>query len=333
MIRPLLGVVLLLTVAPATPPRPTGLYGFAVGVHPAEARRQRFTYPPSLQPLRSLGASAILLAPELPVSDRRGSQVAPGDASEHLRVARQARALGMEVVWMPRLALERAEPTDWRGNLAPADPAQFWRSYRAAIATHARWAARADAALFAIGSELSSLSGPETEVHWVAVAREARAELDVPLAYVANHDALDRRAPFAAVDLVGVSAYFPVRRNPERAWQLAAERLTRLAEDTGKPLVIFELGCPSRVGAQRAPWDDSAATPVDLEAQRRYYAAARAALEHRAWLRGLFFWESFGRGGPHDRSYTPLGKPAVREASRLLWGRHSRGSLSRAGRR
>lgn len=334
MIRSLVGGLIVLgALLPGGRTPPAGLFGFAVGVHPEEARRQRFAHPPPLEPLRELGASAVLLAPELPIDDRFASRVDAGDPRAHLAVARRARRRGMQVVWMPRLALRRAAAGDWRGNLAPRARERFWRSYTRAIRAHARWARSVDASVLAVGSELSSLSGPETGPRWARVARAARAETRARLAYVANHDALERRAPFASVDVVGVSAYFPVRRDPARAWRDAAERMARLAAETGKPLVIFELGCPSRVGAARAPWDDSAATPVDLAAQRRYYAAARRALEGRPWLSGLFFWEHFGPGGPHDRSYTPLGKPAMREAGILLWGRHSRGSLSRGATR
>ncbi len=259
--------------------------------------------------------------------------VDPGDPSEHLRVARRARERGLQVVWMPRLALREGAPGDWRGNLEPVERERFWRSYGHAIVAHARWARSVGASLFAIGSELSSSSGPETQDRWASIAHAARAELDVPLAYVANHDALDQSGPFGVVDVVGVSAYFPVRRDPDAAWAWAARRMAALAERTGKPIVVFELGCPSRAGALGAPWDDSVATPVDLQTQRAYYAAARRALVGRPWLRGLFFWKAFGPGGPHDRSYTPMGKPAMREAARLLWGRPLRGSLSRhAGR-
>lgn len=329
MIRPLLLVAVALGALTPDPPRPpVGLFGFAVGVHPEEARRQRFRYPPRLEPLESLGASAILLAPQLPIANRRASVVGAGDPSEHLQIARRARRRGLAVVWMPRLALAEAGADDWRGNLSPQDRGRFWRSYRDAIVSHARWAAEEGVALFAIGSELSSLSGPETASRWAAIAEAVRGEVDAPLAFVANHDALDQRGPFGAVDVVGVSAYFPVGRDPRRAWRDAAERMAALAEETGKPLVVFELGCPSRVGALQSPWDDTVATPVDLEGQRRYFAAARRALVGQRWLHGLFVWEAFGPGGPHDRSYTPFGKPAAREVARLLWGRHSGGSLS-----
>ncbi|MCB1733536.1 MAG: hypothetical protein KDI21_23895, partial [Halieaceae bacterium] len=79
----------------------------------------------------------------------------------------------------------------------------------------------------------------------------------------------------------------------------------------------FEVGYPSLDGAAIAPWDHTRGAPVDLEEQRRAYAAATAALLELAPA-GVFFWTWLGEGGRFDRHYTPRGKPAEAVLRRYL---------------
>jgi hypothetical protein len=67
----------------------------------------------------------------------------------------------------------------------------------------------------------------------------------------------------------------------------------------------------SRDGATRAPWDYLRGTAIDLEEQRRAFAALAAAWAGEPALAGLFVWEWSGAGGPTDGGYTPRGKPAA----------------------
>jgi hypothetical protein len=59
---------------------------------------------------------------------------------------------------------------------------------------------------------------------------------------------------------------------------------------------------------------------VDLDEQRRAFAAFRQAwtAPSSARLDGLYVWNWYGFGGPHSIGYTPRGKPAAQEVTRLL---------------
>jgi pyruvate/2-oxoacid:ferredoxin oxidoreductase beta subunit len=87
------------------------------------------------------------------------------------------------------------------------------------------------------------------------------------------------------------------------------KQLTKFAAAQRLPLILTEVGYPSRDGAAMAPWDYTRDGEVDLEEQRRALAALA-----RSWpgagLLGVMIWEIAGDGGSADIGYSPRGKPA-----------------------
>lgn len=325
-----------------TPPTVDGYWGLALGLHPLEASRRDFAFPPDVVEVAETGATHVLL-PVTALLDTVDGHAIEDDpetvTDEQLRaVFARLRQVGLVPVVMPFLRLRAPEPRQWRGNLRPADSDAFWASYELFVLRYARLAEEAGAPLFAIGSELSSLSGPETSARWSRIAARIRQVYGGRLAYVTNHDALDQSGPYEHVDVVGVSAYFRLTDSNDAselelraAWQQIGERLERLAAEANRPLVLFELGYPSLDGGAIRPWKHTLGTPVDLEEQRRAYAAACAELVDAPWLEGAFFWTWFGPGGPYDRYYTPRGKPAEKELRHFLWARTTEPRHDEAG--
>jgi len=301
-------------------------------MYPDEARRQGFSFPPDLEEVAQLGASHVTLAVPWQSRDLHASTIAPGEESidddTFIEVAARVRQAGMSPVVMPFIRLEQAARDEWRGVLEPDDRDLWWRAYRRFILHYARLAQRARAPLFAIGSELSSMTGSRDAAHWRALAAEVREVFPGRIAYVTNHDALDRRAAFASVDVVGVSAYFELTRDPDasqevlrQAWREVAARLASFSHEVHRPIVLFELGYPSVDSGAVHPWDYTLGSMLDLEEQRRaYHAAVEAILETPA-IEGALFWTWFGPGGAEDRWYTPRAKPAEAELRRLLYAR------------
>lgn len=313
---------------PARPPR-----ALALALHPAEAARQGFEYPPDPAPLRALGATHVVLAPTWTVAHVRASEVAPGEVADpDLRaVIRRAHSLGLGVLLLPHLVLSRAEAGHWRGALAPRDETAFFRSYARFVEHYAGIAREEGVEALAIGSELTSLTTDRHRSRWRCLGARARGIYGGALVYVSNHDALDRDAAFESVDVVGVSAYFSLTDEREASletlrasWRIHARELRALAQKVKRPLWIAELGYPSRDGAAIAPWDDTTPSPADPEEQRRAFEAARLGLADEGafgadgWLAGLGVWTFFGPGGRADRHYTPFGKPAADEVKELL---------------
>lgn len=308
--------------APAEGPAEPHLFGVALGLHPEAG----VEYPPALPPVLDLGAQAVLLPVDVWQDDLRSSRVERGAGTPSMEdlaaLVRRAHRLGLATALMPVLNLREGAPEDWRGRIVPAAPDRWWASYRALVLEYARLAEGEGVAVLVIGSELSSIQGDAAQ--WASLAAAVRAQYGGRIGYVANFDALDTLAPFPHVDLAGVSAYFPIAEDvdsPRAAlvdgWRGVAARLEEFRRQVERSVVVFEVGYPSLDGAAVWPWDHTRGAPIDLEEQASaYHAATEALLELRP--EGVFFWTWFGPGGPHDRHYTPRGKPAEAVLRRYL---------------
>lgn len=306
--------------------------GVALGLYPRAAERFGLAWPPPVEELAALGARTAWLPVSWAQHGLRGDTLAPDeetiDDEDLLDVASRAQAAGLEIVICPLIEVRGGEPGAWRGRIDPRAGLAWWRSYERFVLHYARLAERAGAQALVVTHELSGLARPGMEGHWRALAARVRRVFGGRLIAVVNHDALDGALPWSAFDHVGVSAYFPLADDPDasqdeidRGWARAAERLRAFSTRIGRSVLLAEVGYPSLDGAAIEPWDHTPGAPVDLEEQRRCYAALERALPRMEYVEGAIFWAWLGPGGPHDRWYTPRGKPAEAIVRRLLASR------------
>lgn len=250
------------------------------------------------------------------IRPRRGSS--PSDETV-LRTLRQAKARGLRAGLLPIVRLEVRRPHEWRGRIAPREGVDTWFShYGAYVLRMARLAEEGGADRFGVGSELLSLE--RHDERWRALIAEVRKVYGGKLFYSANWDHFEPIRFWDALDEVGVTAYFELVRSDERptrealvkAWTWPRMELARLRRRLGKPLLITEVGYPSKVTAARYPWDETRRAPLDLALQADLYAAFCEAFQGTGVVDGVYFWNWFGFGGPSDGDYTPRGKPAAR---------------------
>jgi hypothetical protein len=336
VIRALLFLALAACHAPAPPSPPApiprapaslAVRGVALGLWDFASRT---SYAAELGELAALGASHVMLPVSWRQEDVTSSTLAPHPAATvpdalYARVIGEARAAGLGVLVFPIVDLAVIRPGQWRGALVPSDAEAWWRSYRAFVLHYARLAAAHGAEAFSLGSELGWSEGDRDR--WYALASAVRAVYPGTLVYSANWDHYAHVSFWERVDAVGVSSYAPLAASAdapvaemEAAWRARRAELVDFATRAGKPLWLTELGCPSRDGAATAPWDYTRDAPVDLEEQRRVYAAFARAFADEPRLTGVFVWNWWGEGGPDDGDYTPRGKPAG-EVLRAFFGR------------
>jgi len=180
----------------------------------------------------------------------------------------------------------------------------------------------------AVGSELSTLDGDVER--WRPMIEKIRALFGGTLVYSANWDHYKEARLFDLVDEIGVVAYFNLREKDgpsdvealTNRWRWERKNLEAWRNLTDKPFVFTEVGYRSRAGSSAQPWYEGSDGTVDLEEQRRAFAAFR-----RTWtatgagqspLDGVYVWNWYGYGGPASIGYTPRGKPAVEEVKALL---------------
>jgi hypothetical protein len=181
-------------------------------------------------------------------------------------------------------------------------------------------AARTGCEIFCVGCELGTTAVHASE--WRSLVAAIRKIYRGPLIYADNQIEQDPGAVtwWDALDLIGQDAY-PTLTQAERpsvddlveGWRSFGDKLRRLSEKWGKPLVLTEIGCRSVRGGAQNPWDWQRRGPVDLDVQRNFTEAACRAVAGKPWLRGMYWWDwspDPDAGGPDDSGYTPHGKPA-----------------------
>ncbi len=216
---------------------------------------------------------------------------------------------------MPIIDVEERAAGVWRGTLKPADIDLWWRAYVRFILHYATIAAEEKVALFAVGSELASTEAWRDR--WFALISSVRRRYTGKLTYSANWDHFEHVSFWQRLDAVGVTGYNQLTDGNDAteeelaaAWRPVRARLSDFAAKGGRPLLLTEVGYTSQDGAARRPWDYTVRARVDLEEQRRCYAALARVWRDDPALHGVFIWEWSGGGGTRDAGYTPRGKPA-----------------------
>ncbi len=293
-------------------------------MYPGHANR---LYDARLAEIADTGATDVALVVSWSQATVASTTIGPTRAvtvdDDQLRHAVQrARRLGLAVTVFPILDVRKTREGAWRGTLAPADIDGWWRSYEAFILHYARIAQAEGASALIVGSELATTEAWRDR--WFHLIGRVEDAFDGALIYSANWDHFESVSFWQRVDYIGVSAYFELTDDSDaseadltRAWRARRDELVAYAKRVGKPLWITEIGYPSMDGAARWPWNYTRKAPIDLEEQRRCYAAFVAAWDGVESLGGAFFWIWWGDGGPKDRTYTPRGKPA--EAILRAW--------------
>ena len=252
----------------------------------------------------------------------------PTPAAVQSAIAR-ALAMGLRVALKPHVDLDDGS---WRGGIEPRGPATWFAAYRDFIVPWAALAQASGVAQFVVGTELAGTVGDEAS--WRGTIRAVRDVFSGTLTYAASWDEAARVPFWSDLDRVGIDFYFPVaaRNHPGRleilaAWQPWLERLQLLHRQTGKPILLTEVGYRSVDGAGMAPYAYDRAAALDLGEQADLYWAALEATGDQPWIDGLWWWDwpADGSGGPQDPGYTARGKPAALELE-SAWG-----SVSSAG--
>lgn len=237
--------------------------------------------------------------------------------SQLLKAIGYARALELHVTVFPIVRLISPKKGEWRGKIAPSNEAKWWKSYNAYIHKAAEIADQGQAQRLLVGSELLTREGMRGR--WTTLITEIRTQHpSLELMYSANWDHFKPVTFWDLVDVIGMTAYWELgpEEHPKvealvEAWKTPLSEVGVLAEEMGRPIVFSEIGYPSLTTGVRWPWDETRKAPISMDTQRIGYEAFVRAASEVSYLRGVYFWNWFGFGGPEDGNYTPRGKPAA----------------------
>jgi hypothetical protein len=234
-----------------------------------------------------------------------------------LRAAiRDAHEVGLAVLVKPHIWV----PESWAGAVTMTSE-QAWQEwfedYRRELDRIARIAEAEKAETLAIGTELmATTQRPE----WNDLIATARAAYSGRLLYVAHNVEEAEAVPFwDRLDAIGVTLYPPLGAGDDRAgrrsaMRAVAERLNALAAQTGKVIVVGEVGLRSAEGAAAKPWEsaEERTSAPDPALQAAVIADWLSTLDRPA-IRGILIWRWFTdphAGGATDTDFTIQGKPA-----------------------
>ena len=229
-------------------------------------------------------------------------------------------------------------------SLAPSDVAAFFASYKAEIVHLATVAQAAGVETFAIGNEMSSLSGAPYRAYWVDLIADVREVYHGELTYAAATDEAVHVSFWDQLDTIGVNTYPPLTAsttptvqdlveawtsvpfNPYYAaafdYKSPVDFLHSLALQYDKPVLMTEVGYRSIDGAAIAPgsWTGSGTADV-MEQADAYNAFFQVWSAHGGnWLKGAELWQWDLNNKYSGTGYSVMGKPAEAIVSQYFHG-------------
>jgi len=229
-------------------------------------------------------------------------------------------------------------------SLAPSDVAAFFASYKTEIVHLATVAQAGGVETFAIGNEMSSLSGAAYRSYWVDLIAAVREVYRGELTYAAATDEAIHVGFWDQLDTIGVNAYPPLTAsttptvqdlvdawtsvpfNPYYAaafdYKSPVDFLASLALQYGKPLLMTEVGYRSVDGTAIAPgsWTGSGTADV-MEQADAYNAFFQVWSAHGgSWLKGAELWQWDLSNKYSSTGYSVMGKPAETIVSQYFHG-------------
>ena len=229
-------------------------------------------------------------------------------------------------------------------SLAPADVAAFFASYKAEIVHLASIAQAGGVEMFAIGNEMSSLSGAQYRGYWTDLIAAVREVYHGELTYAAATDEAAHVSFWDQLDTIGVNTYPPLTAShaptvqelvdawtsvPVNPYYAAAfdykspvDFLHSLATTYDKPLLMTEVGYRSIDGTAIAPgsWTSNG-TPDVMEQADAYNAFFQVWSAHGgSWFKGAELWQWDLNNQYSSTGYSVMGKPAETIVSQYFHG-------------
>ncbi len=237
---------------------------------------------------------------------------------------RLAHEKGLKVMLKPHVYI----PGGWVGHLK-FDTREEWeeweKRYSAYVLQMAEMAEEEKVELFCFSTEFKH-SILLRYRFWSRLIEQVRAVYHGKLTFSANWDYFEEIPFWAKMDVIGVSAYFPLSESRQPAkhellasWQQTKLRLQTLSRRYNKQILFTEYGYLSVDFTAKGHW----ILEPDIDAYKVNYKAQAVALDalyesfwDEPWWAGGFLWKWYPNnldytGFPKDKDYTPQGKPSI----------------------
>lgn len=273
----------------------------------------------SLKQLVATGATTVALVPFMRQSSPTAEEVVPSDAvtdEQLIAGIRQVKKAGLRVILKPQILVENG----WAGEIKSVNEAgwkNWFESYTRRLLHYADIAEKEGAEILVVGTELKR---SDQRREWVKLIADVRRVYRGKLTYVAhNPDGVAGYAFWNQLDMIGVTLYPPLGETVVRDEMLpsivdAVDLLEKFQRRINKEVLVAEVGMPSVVGGQAAPWElPTRGAKSDVNTQAVVLELWLRELQRRDWVRGVLVWNWFSdpyAGGRKDTDFTVQNKPA-----------------------
>jgi hypothetical protein len=252
--------------------------------------------------------------------------------AELLAEITNARNAGMNVTLTPKVYCNGCTH-GWRGQLEPGDPQAFMTSYGSMVSHYAQVAQQGSVWLYFLGSEMNNQQGDSND--WRTIATSVRRMYTGQIAYQVNWDRVPTVTFWDAVDVVSVSAYFPLTETPQpsvddlkAAWHNSGvgvwkgndwvSQVAGLSQKTGRRVLFGEAGYRSGQSATEFPWDEGSVESNDQAVQANAYQALMDTFGNQPWWMGVMWWE--WRPSPNAATDTDMSpRDKLAEQTMVRW--------------
>ncbi len=185
----------------------------------------------------------------------------------------------------------------------------WWEEYRSFILHYADIAQKTQCEMLCIGCEMNSTETFEQQ--WRELISQIRKRYSGLLTYNVNHGRGDSVRFWDALDVIGMSGYYPLGSFMQQAgiegveqpdfqptleqlktaWLPVRKELQELCRKWQKPLFFIEIGVCSAKGVSRTPWQHSTPELIyDGQEQADFYQAAFEIFWDQPWFMGFTWW-------------------------------------------
>jgi hypothetical protein len=288
----------------------------------------------AFQTMASLGSNSVALTVRIWTDNKTGSTVIADPAKTEsdaslLTGFAAAHAAGLSVMF--KAAITGLDSTI-SSSLQPADVNAFFATYKAEIVHLATIAQQGGVETFAIGNEMSKLTGSAYLSQWTDIISAVRGVYHGELTYAAATDEASHVSFWSQLDILGVNTYPPLTSSTTptvadmvHAWteiptntyyanafnyMSPVDFLHSLSETYGKPVLMTEVGYRSVDGSAIKPGSANGAVDTGEQADA-YNAFFQVWTAHGgSWMQGVELWQWDLNNQYNASGYSVMGKPA-----------------------
>lgn len=212
----------------------------------------------------------------------------------------KAHSLGLKVCLKPMVdCLDRS----WRAriNFPPENP-MYWErwfaSYTRFMLHYAAIAEKLGCEMLCTGCEMAGMDSQDA--YCLKLIEDVRRVYHGIVMHNVNHGDEMKFPWLTAVDVIGISAYYPCTTPENRSlehmkevWTGISDMLEKVHEHYGKPLMYAEIGVRNEEGCTQYPWDfkHRPDVPYSEQEQADFYEAAISTSFDKPWFCGYFWWD------------------------------------------